>query len=71
VNVKHRIYDHWTMQVLRTSTTEERGGCVRMNSAERREKNSRTECRGCQQNTWKRGGTVRLFGTNSLKKGAV
>jgi hypothetical protein len=69
--VKQRIYDHWTMQVLGVSTTEERGGCERMNSAKRRERNRKTECRHCQQNAWKRGGTVRLFETNSLKKGAV
>jgi hypothetical protein len=70
VNVKQHIYDHWTMQVLRVSTTEERSGCERM-STKRRERNRKTECRHCQQNTWKRGGTVRLFETNSLKKGAL
>jgi hypothetical protein len=59
------------MQVLGASTTEERGGCGRMISANRRERNRKTECRSCQQNTWKRGNTVRLFETNSLKKGAV
>jgi hypothetical protein len=69
--VKQWIYDHWTMQVLGASTTEERGGCDRRNTAKRREKNSNTECRHCQQNTWKRGGTVRLFKTNILKKGKV
>jgi hypothetical protein len=69
--VKQQIYEHWTMQVLGASTTEERGGCERMNSAKSRERNRKIECRHCQQNTWKRGGTVRLFETNSLKKGAV
>jgi hypothetical protein len=59
------------MQVLGASTTEERGGCGKMNSAKRREKNSRTESRRCHQNSWKRGGTIRPFGTNSLKKGGV
>jgi hypothetical protein len=49
------------MQVLAASTTEERGGCDRRNTAKRRKKNSKAECRRCQQNTWKRGGTVRLF----------
>jgi hypothetical protein len=49
------------MQVLRASTTEERGGCGRIKSAKRREKNGKTECRRCQQNTRKRGRTVRLF----------
>jgi hypothetical protein len=52
------------MQVLGASTTEERGRCDRRNTAKRREKNSKTECRRCQQNTWKRGRTVRLFGSN-------
>jgi hypothetical protein len=50
------------MQVLGASTTEERGVCDRMNRAKRREKNGRTESRRCQQNTWNRGRTVRLFG---------
>jgi hypothetical protein len=49
------------MQVLGASTTEERGGCDRRNTAKRREKNGRIECRRFQQNTWNRGRTVRLF----------
>jgi hypothetical protein len=47
------LNNRWIMQVLGASTTEERGGCGRMNSAKRREKNDRTERRRCQQNTWK------------------
>jgi hypothetical protein len=49
-------------EVLWASTTEEKGGCDRRNTAKRHEKNSKTECRRCQQNTWNRGRTVRLFG---------
>jgi hypothetical protein len=58
------------MQTLGASTTEERGGCGRMNSAKRREKNGKTECRHCQQDAWKSERTVRLFGDEQPLEGS-
>jgi hypothetical protein len=46
-----------------------RGGCGRMNTAERCAKNGVTECRLCQQNTnehLKERNTVRLFGDEQI-----
>jgi hypothetical protein len=69
MNEKQRIYEYWTTQVLGATTTEEGGRCEKENSAKRRERNRKNECRLCQQNTWKRGRTVRLFGDEQPLEG--
>jgi hypothetical protein len=72
MNVKQRDYKFWTTAVLGTSTTEERGGCGKTNSAIRRAEDTKAEYRSCKLNTSKRnrGRTFRLFGDEQPLEGS-
>jgi RNA:NAD 2'-phosphotransferase (TPT1/KptA family) len=67
MNVKQRIYEHWTTQVLGASTTEERSGRKRRNIAKQDARGTTGHSIDVASRTpGKKGRTVRLFGINSL-----
>jgi hypothetical protein len=71
MNVKQRIYEHWTTQVLGERTTEERSGCDRGNIAKQDARGTTGHRIDVASRTpGKRGRTVRLFGDEQPLEGS-
>jgi hypothetical protein len=70
MNMKQRIYEHWTTQVLGASPTEEKGGCERRNTAKEARGTRGPNADVASRTSGKRGRTVRLFGDEQPLEGS-